>query len=63
MKGLFFLDFFSTPEENILRLNGNQPGKILFFGGNYSTDAITAEATDYWDAVCIVEELGDVNSR
>jgi len=48
-------------EENILKLNGNKPGRILFFGDNYSTDALAAETIPHWDAVCIMEELGDVD--
>jgi len=48
-------------EENIMRLNGNKPGRILFFGDNYSTDALAAETIDHWDAVCVMEELGDVD--
>ena len=50
-----------TLEENILRLNGDKSGRILFFGDNYSTDALAAETIDHWDAVCIMEELGDVD--
>jgi len=50
-----------TLEENALRLNGNKSGRILFFGDNYSTDALAAETIEHWDAVCIMEELGDID--
>jgi len=50
-----------TLEENALRLNGEKTGRMLFFGDNYSTDALAAETIDHWDAVCIMEELGDID--
>ena len=34
---------------------------ILFFGDNYSSDTLAAETIEHWDAVCIMEELGDVD--
>jgi len=48
-------------EENIRRLANDKTGRILFFGDNYSTDALAAETLEDWDSVCIMEELGDVD--
>lgn len=48
-------------EENIKRVTGGKDGRILFFGDNYSTDVLAAERIAHWDAVCIMEELGDVD--
>jgi len=47
-------------EENVRRVTGKE-GRILFFGDNYSTDALAAEKHENWDAVCIMEEMGDID--
>jgi len=47
--------------EVLIKYAGQREGRILFYGDSYVTDCLSSQKNKNWDAICIMEELDNVD--